>query len=287
MARLDAAQRASLPDSAFAYVDRRGRRRLPIHDEAHVRNALARFNQVAFDDDEARDRALAKVLRAARKYRIVPVGFVASQVRSERARGAGAPALDLPSGFVTMLMTDIEGSTLLLDRLGDRYGAVLEAGRDILRAAASGCGGKVVDARADEFFAVFESPAAAVECAVDLQRALGREAWEGGVAVRVRAGIHSGYPTLADASYLGMAVHITARICAAGHGGQIVVSGDTRLALKEFALPGIRFRSLGEHRLRGIPAAVALHQVIAPGLAGRFPPVRTAEVVPPGHSHRG
>ena len=111
------------PISAFAYVDAAGHRRLPIHDEAHVRNALARFNQVTFHDQAARDRALARLLKAAKRYRIVPVGFIASQLQSGRGQADGP---FLPSGFVTLLMTDIEGSTGLLDRLGDRYAELLD-----------------------------------------------------------------------------------------------------------------------------------------------------------------
>ena len=87
MVRLDPRERAGLPDRAFAYVDSRGVRRLPIHDPAHVRNALARFSQVAFEDEAARERARARLLNAAKKFKIVPVGFIAGQLQSERARG--------------------------------------------------------------------------------------------------------------------------------------------------------------------------------------------------------
>src|SRR3954468_1142196 len=112
VARLDSSKRAMLPDSAFAYVDSRGRRRLPINDAGHVRNALARFDQVDFEDERARERARERLLKAAKKFRIVPVGFIAGQLRSERELGRvqGRVPVQLPSGFVTMLMTDIEGS---------------------------------------------------------------------------------------------------------------------------------------------------------------------------------
>ena len=112
MARLESTERADLPNSAFAYVDSRGRRRLPIHDEAHVRNALARFSQVKFEDEEARERARRKLLNAAKKHGIVPVGFITGQFRSERVIGelrANEPK-PLPSGFVTLLMTDLVDS---------------------------------------------------------------------------------------------------------------------------------------------------------------------------------
>ena len=124
MARLESAERARLPDSAFAYVDARGNRRLPINDAAHVRNALARFDQVVFGDEKSRDRARKRLLNAARKFGIVPVGFISGQLHSERELGRlhAQEPVQLPSGFVTMLLTDIEGSTALVQRLGDRYG---------------------------------------------------------------------------------------------------------------------------------------------------------------------
>jgi hypothetical protein len=116
MARLGAKERAQLPDSAFAYIDSRGTRRLPIHDPPHVRNALARFGQVAFEDEDARDRARSRLLKAATKHGIAPIGFISAQLRPHRR---------LPQGHLTFLLTDIEGSTELLARLGDRYAALL------------------------------------------------------------------------------------------------------------------------------------------------------------------
>src|SRR5467141_741172 len=112
MPPLGAKERAQLPDSAFAYVDSRGNRRLPIHDAAHVRNALSRFSQVAFEDDAARDKARTRLLKAAKKYGIVPIGFVRAELQPQRK---------LPKGNVTLLLTDIEGSTALLGVLDDRY----------------------------------------------------------------------------------------------------------------------------------------------------------------------
>src|ERR1700741_4105928 len=96
MSRLVASKRARLPASAFAYVDSRGRRRLPIHDEAHVRNALARFSQVGFEDDAARERTRTRLLNAAKKYGIVPVGFITGQLESERSNAtAGRLVIEL------------------------------------------------------------------------------------------------------------------------------------------------------------------------------------------------
>ena len=117
MATLDARKRASLPDSAFAYVDSKGNRRLPINDESHVRNALSRFNQVKFESEEARERAFRRLLKAATKYGIAPIGFITRQLRQAR----GADSSDLPSGAVTLLLSDIEGSTKLVQDLGEDY----------------------------------------------------------------------------------------------------------------------------------------------------------------------
>ncbi len=277
VARLDAKERANLPSVAFAYVDTRGRRRLPIHDEPHVRNALARFNQVTFDDDAARERSRRRLLNAAKKFGIVPVGFIDNQLRSERQLGQTdqASRAVLPTGFVTLLLSDIESSSGLLERLGDDYAKLIEQVRSILVEATLEVGGQVVEARADEFFAVFESPVAGLVAAVTTQRAMRSRQFVGDQEVRVRLGLHSGYPTRAVDNYIGMAVHTAARVSAAAHGGQILVTGHTREATTGTALPDIRLRHLGRYRLRGIPDVTSLFQVSAPGLAMRFPPPRT------------
>ena len=277
MARLDATERSNLPDRAFAYVDSRGRRRLPIHDPAHVRNALSRFGQVAFEDETARERARTRLLNAAKKYKIVPVGFIAGQLQSERALGRrGDRPVELPSGFVTMLMTDIEGSTGLVHHLGEGYGELINTLCTILRRSVLDAGGHEVEARADEFFAVFEAPRSAVDAAVAVQRELVGHAWPHDLAVRVRIGIHSGYPTATGTNYIGTDVHTASRICAVGHGGQIVVSANTREGVKASAPEGVHFRALGAHRLRGLHEAVPLYQVLVDGLPSRFPPLRTS-----------
>ena len=280
MARLDARTRANLPDRAFAYVDSRGRRRLPIHDAEHVRNALSRFNQVAFEDEAARDRARTRLLRAAKKFGIVPIGFVDGQVRRERkrsyrqVRATATDVADLPSGVVTLMMTDIEGSTALLQDLGEAYRELLGEARRIIGETITKAHGWPVDARADDFFGVFESPADAVRAAAAVQRALAERSWPGDARVRVRIGLHTGRTKLTDVGYIGVPVHTVARICAAGHGGQIVVSAATEAGSRS-AVEGIAFRSLGRHRLRGIRAVETLFQVEADGLPGGFPRLRT------------
>jgi class 3 adenylate cyclase len=385
MSQLSSKTRARLPNSAFAYVDSRGRKRLPINDESHVRNALARFNQVAFEDEAARERARKRLLGAAKKYGIVPIGFMTGQLQSQMGAAtagrlvielgqvgtpgefeqrlrtalrdptlsvlhwsdsagvyldhAGQPAAlpadgegravtllerhghpmtalvhnravlenpdlvktvtaavrlavenerlrgqvearasevrTLPSGYVTFLLTDIEGSTSLLHRLGDRYAALLADVRAIIRGSVHRAGGREVDARADEFFAVFDRAPAALEAALGIERTVRGRAWPDGVQVRLRTGIHSGRPTLTDAGYVGLAVHTVARICSAAHGGQILLSAAARDAVGQSRPTGIRFRSLGSHRLRGLREPQTLFQVAAAGLTAHFPPPRT------------
>src|SRR3954451_24915306 len=145
MPPLKASERAQLPDSAFAYIDSKGKRRLPIHDASHVRNALARFGQVTFEDEAARDRARSRLLRAAKRHGIMPIGFISSQLRRRHR--------ELPTGDVTFLLTGIECSTELLSELGDGYGEVLTAIRRLVRAAVEGPGGHEVSARGDDVFA--------------------------------------------------------------------------------------------------------------------------------------
>jgi class 3 adenylate cyclase len=270
MAPLDQRSRDRLPDSAFAYIDARGRRRLPVNDAPHVRNALARFNQVVFDDEASRSRALERLLRAARRHGIVPVGFMTGQLRGQAA------ARRLPTGLVTLLFADIEDSTGHLLRLGDRYPGVLEEIRRLLRAAVQASGGTEVDARADELFVVFERAAAGLSAALEIQRRLAAAAWPDGLPVRLRLGLHTGEPALTAGAYVGLAVNIAARACSAGHGGQILLTASCRDAIEaaELELTGAVLRELGSFTLQGLEAPELLIQVEAEDLARDFPPLR-------------
>ena len=268
MPPLGAKERAELPDSAFAYIDSRGKRRLPINDAAHVRNALARFSQVVFEDEDARDKARMRLLRASKKHGIVPIGFVSAQLQPQRK---------LPKGAVTFLLTDIEGSTELLGRLDDRYAPLLAEIRRLMRTAVRDAGGHEVDARADELFAVFERTPAALEAALAIQRAMRASAWPGGVDVRVRIGVHQGRPTLTDTGYVGLSVHTAARICYAAHGGQIVVSSAVRSAVLASLAEGVSLRSLGTWRFQGLRDPEDLYQVEAADLPADFPPLRAVQ----------
>jgi class 3 adenylate cyclase len=390
MPELDGKARAQLPDSAFAYIDSRGRRRLPINDEPHVRNALARFNQTSFEDEAARDRARTRLLKAAKKYGIVPIGFMTGQLQSQSRQAAagqavielggigtpeqleerlrtvlGDPTLSvlywsesmgayldgngqaaslpgetdprtatlldrfgrpmtalvhdravlrdpdlartvtaavklaienqwmhseiqaraseartLPTGFVTFLFSDIEDSTGLVRHLGDRYERFLGEVRRLLRASIAAAGGREVEVRADEMFAVFEQAAAGVEAAVAIQRSVLGRSWPDRLPVRIRIGLHAGRPTLTDTGYLGLAVHTAARICFASHGGQILLSRAVVDAVAGSAPAGIRFKDLGQHRFHGLPSPEALFQVEAADLPTTFPPPRTLAASP-------
>jgi class 3 adenylate cyclase len=278
MPSLSATARARLPASAFAYIDAQGRRRLPIHDASHVRNALSRFDQTAFENDAAREKARQRLLAGAKKYGIVPIGFFDGQLRNERLQAeTRRPATDvasLPRGTVTFLMTDIEGSTELLRGLGDRYSKLLREVRTLIRAGVRKAGGHEVDARADEFFAAFRRPGPALVAAVAIQRGLQERAWPDGIAVGVRIGIHTGRTTLAETGYVGIAVHTASRVCAAGHGGQILLSTAARDALGLVRTDGITFRTLGRYSLAGLPEPEALFQVDATDLRVKFPKLR-------------
>jgi class 3 adenylate cyclase len=264
---LSAKERAQLPDSAFAYIDSSGRRRLPIHDAAHVRNALARFSQVAFEDEDARDRARDRLLRATKKYGIMPIGFIRAQLQPQRK---------LPKGHVTFLLTDIEGSTELLGRLDDQYAALLADVRRLVRAAVRSRGGREVSVTGDDLFAVFERAPAALDAAMVIQRAMEASAWPGGINVRLRIGLHRGRPALTHTGYVGLSVHAAARICFAAHGGQIIMSSAVRAAVAESLEDGVNLRSLGAWRFRGLPEPVDLFQVDAADLLANFPPLRSA-----------
>ncbi|MGH2952484.1 MAG: DUF6582 domain-containing protein [Solirubrobacterales bacterium] len=270
MPPLTAKERAQLPDSAFAYIDSQGRRRLPIHDASHVRNALARFNQVAFEDEASRDRARTRLLKAANKHGILPIGFINRQLQPQRR---------LPKGTVTFLLTDIEGSTELLARLDDQYAALLTKARRRVRAAVQKAGGREVDVRGDDHFAVFEQAPAALEAALAIQQAMPGVGPEG-LDVRLRIALHRGRPALTAAGYIGLSVHAATRICFAAHGGQIVLSSAVRRAVHASVPDGVSLRSLGAWRFRGLPEPLDLFQVQAADLVADFPPLRSA--VPAG-----
>jgi predicted ATPase/class 3 adenylate cyclase len=181
----------------------------------------------------------------------------------------------LPTGTVTLFFSDIEGSTRLLQQLGNRYAEVLAEYRQLLRAACQQWNGHEVDAQGDSFFVAFVRAIDAVTAAVDVQRTLAAHSWPEGVIVRVRMGLHTGEPSVVSEGYVGIDVHYTARLMSAGYGGQVLLSQTTR-DLVEHELPeGVSLRNLGEYRLRDIGYSSYIFQLVIADLPADFPPLRT------------
>jgi predicted ATPase/class 3 adenylate cyclase len=182
---------------------------------------------------------------------------------------------------VTFLFTDIEGSTRLELDLGTaRYAAVRERHRELLRAAFGAHGGEERSTEGDSFFVLFDSARSAIRAAIDGQRALAAEPWPGGVAVKVRMGIHSGEALLDFGDVAGYDVNRAARIAATAWGGQIIVSDAARALAGGGAEDAFQLRGLGEHRLKDLLAPERLAQVLAPGLPEEFPPLRSLDARP-------
>ena len=182
---------------------------------------------------------------------------------------------ELHAGTITMLFSDIEGSTALLRRLGDRYAEALSAQRALLRAAFADCGGQEMGTEGDSFFVVFDSAADAVRCCAAAQRALYGHDWPGGIPVRVRMGLHSGEPVRHEDGYVGLDVHRAARIAAVAHGGQVVLSEATRQLAGSRLPAGASLLDLGLHRLKDIETPEHIYQLVAAGLPERFPPLKS------------
>ena len=185
-----------------------------------------------------------------------------------------------PAGTVTFLFSDIEGSTRLLRELGEQYAPVLMEQRRLLRSAFAEWGGREISTEGDSFFVAFDRARDAVAAAVAAQHSLEQHPWPRGHAVRVRMGLHTGEPTFSDGTYVGLDVHRAARICSAGHGGQVLLS-QTTCELTQQSLPeGVSLRDLGRHQLKDLQHAEHLFQVIVPGLPSEFPPLKTRTGVP-------
>jgi class 3 adenylate cyclase len=190
--------------------------------------------------------------------------------------GGREPAVGaLPSGTVTFLFSDIEGSTAHLRRLGERWADALAEHRRLLREAFEAAGGREVDSQGDAFFAAFPRARQAVVGAAEAQRALAATAWPGDSELRVRMGLHTGEPVLGEEGYIGLDVVRAARLCAAAHGGQVLLSATTG-ALVAGSLPeGLGVTDLGEHHLKDLEHPERVHQLVVEGLPSSFPPPRT------------
>ena len=192
----------------------------------------------------------------------------------------GTPMPTLPTGTLTFLFTDIEGSTRVLETLGEGYRPVLERHHALLREAIMAGEGTEVSTEGDAFFAVFPSAPKAVAAAAQAQRALAAGPWPDGAQVRVRMGLHTGEGTLGGDSYVGLDVHRAARVAAAGHGGQVLLSGATQ-ALTAGQLPaGVSLVDLGQHRLKDLSRPEHLWQLAIEGLPTSFPAPRTLDATP-------
>ena len=184
---------------------------------------------------------------------------------------------ELPTGTVTLLFTDIEGSTRMLQQMGGRYASLLETCRSLLRAAFLEFDGHEVDTQGDAFFVSFARATDAVAAAVAAQRALFIQTWPDGVTVRVRMGLHTGEPQLVSEGYVGLDVHHAARIMSAAHGGQVLLSQTTR-DLVEHTLPeGVSLLDMGAHRLKDLQQPGQLSQLAITGLPTDFPPLKTLD----------
>jgi class 3 adenylate cyclase len=182
---------------------------------------------------------------------------------------------ELPAGTVTFLFTDIEGSTRLLQRVGEGYRDLLAAHDRMLREAIAAGGGVEVQTDGDAFFAAFPTAAGALRAAVQAQRALSKYGWPEANVVRVRMGLHTGEGILGGDNYVGLDVHRAARIAAAGHGGQVLVSDTTRALVEHGGSAGVGLRDLGRHRLKDIDQPEHLHQLVIEARPSAFPPIRT------------
>jgi DNA-binding NarL/FixJ family response regulator/class 3 adenylate cyclase len=178
----------------------------------------------------------------------------------------------LPQGTVTLLFTDVEASTPMVAELGDRSEAVLNGHRRLIRTAVEGGQGAVINCLGDEAYTAFADPGHAVAAATEIQRAITADVELASIPLRVRIGVHTGEPTLGDDGYFGLDVHRTARICSAGHGGQVLLSEPTKTAVAQN--DGIELRDLGAQWLKGLPRPERLFQLVIPGLRSEFPDLR-------------
>jgi len=188
---------------------------------------------------------------------------------------------DLPAGTVTILFTDIQGSTELLKRLGDDgYVTLVTDHNRLMREAITKWGGTEVRTQGDSFFVTFPRAPDAVSASVDAQRLLADHSWPEGVEVLVRMGLHTGQPWVAVEDYEGIDIHRAARIAATGHGGQVLLSETTASLVRDDLPDGVTLKELGAHRLKDMRRLEQITQLVIPGLPSDFPPIKSLESVP-------
>src|ERR1700731_12453 len=186
----------------------------------------------------------------------------------------------LPTGTVTFLYTDIEGSTQLLHRIGDRYEQVLHEHQNIIRAIIAKHEGCEISTEGDSFFVAFARAADGIAAAAGSQKALAEYTWSHGVTPLVRMGLHTGEPLCLENDYTGLDVHRGARIRGAAHGGQVLLSAATKTLAGNRIPEGVTFRDLGEHRFRDLERPEHVFQLVIPGVRSDFPPIRSLNNCP-------
>jgi predicted ATPase/class 3 adenylate cyclase len=187
---------------------------------------------------------------------------------------------NLPTGTVTFLFTDIEGSTRLATELAERWPPILARHHALMREAISAHEGVEVMTEGDAFFVVFRAPVAAVSAAAEAQRLLEHESWPAGSEVHVRMGIHTGEAMLGGDNYVGLDVHRAARVASAGHGGQVLISDTTRALVDRALTEGVELKDLGSHRLKDLPTPEHIYQLVIGGLQADFPPIKSLDARP-------
>jgi predicted ATPase/class 3 adenylate cyclase len=188
--------------------------------------------------------------------------------------------MTLPTGTVTFLFTDIEGSTRLMRELGDEYVALQAVHHEILRSAFRSNDGRELRTEGDSFFCVFQSAIDACQAAATAQRSFAEHEWPEGGQIRVRIGLHTGEAPLMGDEYIGLDVHHAARISAAAYGGQVLVSAATQALVDGSLSPGLSLRDLGMHRLRDLSRTERLFQLVIDGVPDAFPTLRTLDGTP-------
>lgn len=250
---------------------------LPSVVDQVVLKALAKDPAQRFASVQAFALALEEISKEDASGQTHPV--LASAYPTE-ARHRATSRYQLPMGTVTLLFTDIEGSTHLLQQLSERYAHVLTECRHLLRAAFQRWRGHEIDTQGDAFFVAFARASDAIASAVEAQRALASHSWPEGLAVRVRMGLHTGEPSLTSEGYVGLDVHRTARIMSAGHGGQVLLSQTTCNLVEHDLADDVSLRDLGEHRLKDLGRPRHLFQLVISGLPADFPPLKTLDIHP-------
>jgi predicted ATPase/class 3 adenylate cyclase/DNA-binding CsgD family transcriptional regulator len=245
--------------------------------EQVILRALAKEPQQRFANVKAFALALEEAFYAESPGRTLPVAS------SEHPGGYGqkGPSLgNLPTGTVTMLFSDVEESTRLLQQIGDRYADVLAACRHLLRSTFQAWNGYEVDTQGDSFFVAFARATDAALAAVEAQRTLAAHPWPEGVAVRVRMGLHTGEPARTSEGYVGLDVHRAARMMSAAHGGQVLLSQTTCTLVEQDLPEDLSLRDLGEHRLKDLGRPRRLFQLVIPDLPADFPALKTLDTYP-------